>query len=139
MMTASQIQERESLLQIYSDFHKDAYGFRPRHINYYAFSLEQLKADFKHFREVCDENKREEEIAAAAALVKFKAKIQGLIDMGAGNEETALRWLIDAEEFIYDAEHYVWQQGIFSTDYGRELAVKIQPIVTERWIAERGE
>ena len=43
------IEDRNGMIQIYSDFHKDAYGFRPRHINVSALSDEQLDEDFKTF------------------------------------------------------------------------------------------
>ena len=49
------LSERDSLIQIYSDFHKDAYGFRPRGVNYHEFTLEELQADFARFERVCDE------------------------------------------------------------------------------------
>jgi hypothetical protein len=133
-----ELTERERMLQVYSDFHKDAYGFRPRHINYYDFTTEQLKADFDHFREVCDENARLEEIAEAKAVAEFKAQIQRLIDMGAGDEETALRWLADSQDG-WDAEQFLWSKGVLFTDYGRELAVKLQPMFTERWLAREGK
>ena len=44
---------RNDMIQIYSDFHKNAYGVRPR-FNYHEFSLERLQADFKNFGEICD-------------------------------------------------------------------------------------
>jgi len=53
------LSERDSMIQIYSDFFKDAYGFRPRGINYHEFTLEELKASFKSFAEICEANENE--------------------------------------------------------------------------------
>jgi hypothetical protein len=61
-MTTTTLSERDSMIQVYSDFFKDAYGFRPRGINYHGFTLEQLKADFKMFGEVCEANENEWEV-----------------------------------------------------------------------------
>ena len=33
-----ELSHRENMILIYSDFHKDAYGFRPRGINLYALT-----------------------------------------------------------------------------------------------------
>jgi hypothetical protein len=62
MMTSDSMTERESMIQIYSDFHKEAYGFRPRY-NYHEYTLEQLKADWVRFDEICEWNEKEEKMA----------------------------------------------------------------------------
>jgi hypothetical protein len=111
MMTETQIQEqneiesklahnyelthRENMILLYSDFHKDAYGFRPRTINVYALTTEELEADFDRFERVCAENRLEELAAEAEADNKFKMLIANTIQMGAGDETTALCWIVD--------------------------------------------
>jgi len=146
MMTESQIQEqnelesklahnyeltyRENMILLYSDFHKDAYGFRPRTINVYALTTEELDADFDRFERVCAENRLEELAAEAEADNKFKTLIANTIQMGAGDEVTALRWIAEGEveQYGYDYEHFLWNQGILYSTYGKEIAQKIAPI-----------
>jgi hypothetical protein len=52
--------------------------------------------------------------------------------MGAGDEETALRWLTQDQEFYHeqDVEHWVYTQGILFTDYGRELVAQLNNTVS---------
>ena len=125
-----ELTERENLILLYSDFHKDAYGFRPRGINVYAKTTEELKADYARFEAVCKENNEAEAIAQAEADSAFKTLIANTIQMGAGDEVTALRWIAEGaiEEYGYDYEHFIWSQGILFSAYGKEMAKKIAPI-----------
>jgi hypothetical protein len=122
--------DRENMILLYSDFHKDAYGFRPRTINVYAMTTEELQADFDRFSAVCKENAEFEANAEAQAVEAFKAVIKKTILIGAGNEATALRWIAEAasEEYGWDFEHYLWNQGILHTEYGKQIGKKIAPI-----------
>jgi hypothetical protein len=131
-MSTESLSKREALLQIYSDYHKDAYGFRPRY-DYYSYSLEQLEADFARFGQMISEATEAEALAERAAVAAFQAAIQNTIQIGAGDEETALRWLASAgvEECGPDWEHYLWQRGILYTEYGRELGTKLATIFGE--------
>mgnify|MGYP007025778784 FL=1 len=146
MMTQSQINEqnelnsklahnyelshRENLILLYSDFHKDAYGIRPRGLNLFAFTTEELEADFNRFEQVCADNRAEELSAEAEADMAFQALIANTIQMGANDEVTALRWIAEGaiEEYGYDYEHFLWNQGIAYSKYGQEIAKKIAPI-----------
>ena len=155
MMTESQIQEqntlesklnsnqeltaRENMILLYSDFHKDAYGFRPRGYNLYAFTTEELEADFDRFEQVCADNRLEEQAAEAEADNAFRALIENTIQMGAGNEATALRWIAEGavEDYGYDYEHFLWSQGIAYSKYGKEIAKKIAPIWGKALISQK--
>jgi hypothetical protein len=146
MMTQSQITEqnelnsklahnyelthRENLILLYSDFHKDAYGFRPRTINVYALTTEELEADFDRFEATCKINRHEEEMAEMEADNRFKDLIANTIQMGAHDEVTALRWIAEGavDQYGYDYEHFLWNQGIAYSAYGKEIAKKIAPI-----------
>jgi hypothetical protein len=131
-MSTESLSKREALLQIYSDVHKDAYGFRPRY-DYSAYSLEQLEADFARFGQMISEATEAEALAELGAVAAFKSTIRTLIEVGAEDEETALRWLASkaVEECGPDYEHYLWKMGILYTEYGRELGTKLAPIFNE--------
>jgi hypothetical protein len=125
-----ELTHRENMILLYSDFHKDAYGFRPRTINVYALTTEELEADFARFGQVCDDNRKEELVAEMEADKAFRALITNTIQMGAGDEVTALRWIAEGavEQYGYDYEHFLWSQGIAYSSYGKEIAKKIAPI-----------
>ena len=125
-----ELTHRENMILLYSDFHKDAYGFRPRTINVYALTTEELEADFDRFEQVCADNRIEELSAEAEADKAFQALISSTIQMGANDEVTALRWIAEGavEDYGYDYEHFLWNQGIAYSAYGKELAKRFAPI-----------
>ena len=126
--------------ELFSDFHKDAYGFRPRNHRFYdadttpAEKQEIWDATGRAFdRRQAEEARMEEE-----ALAEFKAQITKVIEAGAGNRINALRWMTSNETFYHsqDVEGWVYSQGILFTDYGRELVKELMDIVTfqkEEW------
>ena len=120
--------------ELFSDFHKDAYGFRPRNHRFYdadttpAEKQEIWDATGRAFdRCQAEEARREEE-----ALADFKAQITKVIEAGAGNRINALRWMTSSETFYSHqcVEMWVYDQGILFTDYGRELVNELMDIVT---------
>jgi len=120
--------------ELFSDFHKDAYGFRPRNHRFYdadttpAEKQEIWDATGRAFdRRQAEEARREEE-----ALADFKAQITKVIEAGAGNRINALRWMTSSETFYSHqcVEMWVYDQGILFTDYGRELVNELMDIVT---------
>ena len=125
-----ELTHRENMILLYSDFHKDAYGFRPRTINVYALTTEELEADFDRFEATCKINRHEEEMAEMEADIRFKDLIANTIAIGANDEVTALRWIAEGavEDYGYDYEHFLWNQGIAYSAYGKEIAKKIAPI-----------
>ena len=125
-----ELTHRENMILLYSDFHKDAYGIRPRGLNLYAFTTEELEADFDRFEQVCADNRIEEKAAEAEADNAFKALIANTIQMGAHNEATALRWIAEGavDQYGYDYEHFLWSQGMAYSAYGKELAKRFAPI-----------
>ena len=125
-----ELTHRENMILLYSDFHKDAYGFRPRTINVYALTTEELEAHFDRFEATCKINRHEEEMAEMEADIRFKDLIANTIAIGANDEVTALRWIAEGavEQYGYDYEHFLWNQGIAYSAYGKELAKRFAPI-----------
>ena len=131
-MTTSE-EKRQGLIQIYSDFHKDAYGFRPRGINYHEFSLEELEEDFASFEAICESNDKQEKAHDERMIAKFEARVQSVIDMGAGDRETALRWIADSfdeYDFGYGAEFFVaFELGLGQNDCSKGIAKEFEPVL----------
>ena len=110
--------------QLYSDFHKDAYGFRPSHDDpFYTASPERKQVIWNLVAEQYEFKQNEEELEEARSVAQFKDWVQSMIDNGANDEETALRWIVEDRDFQneMDVEHFVWEQGILFTDYGKQV------------------
>jgi hypothetical protein len=105
---------------LFSDMHKDAYGFRPRNHRFYDPSTsddEKQRIWDATYEEVVREINRAKAEQAEAAK-SFETRVDQLIKVGAGDRETALRWLFEAQdEFdrMYGAERMEWEFGL---EYG---------------------
>ena len=125
--------------QTVSDLHKDARGFRP----HAAFMEGWNSSDDENKQAIWDGLIRElerhqawEAMRERKALLDFHDELEILIESGAGDRQTALRWMTETETFhnSQSVEHWVYNQGILFTDYGRELVKELMDIVTfEEW------
>jgi len=124
--TALSSAKREGMIQIYSDFHKDAYGFRPRY-NYALLSDEQLIKDFERFAIKYKESQEAEEMDRLVAEKSWYELIEKTIQLGAKDKETALSWIIQAESFynIQCIEVFIWKYGMFYKPEGKALMEEI--------------
>jgi len=128
--------ERYQLEMYIYEGHKNAFGCKGRHYDFKSMSLEELQKEADYISKAANEAFEAEKAAEARDLAEFKALVQKTIDLGAGDEETALRWLTSDEKFFHsqDVESWVWDKGILFTDYGKELVKKLDGIVTyEPW------
>ena len=119
---------------IFSDLHKDVHGFRPSAIfmkNVKRFSDQERDDLWEALCIQLEENTKAEKAQEEADVAKFEARIQDVIELGAGNRFNALLWIIGTETFyhIQDVEHFVWEQGILFTDYGKQLVKDLAEIV----------
>ena len=117
----------------FSDLHKDVHGFRPSEIfmkNVKRFSNQERDDLWEALCAQLEENTKAEKAQEEVAIAKFEARIQDVIELGAGNRTNALLWIIGTETFyhIQDVEHFVWEQGILFTDYGKQLVKDIAEI-----------
>lgn len=86
---------------ILGDLYKKTYSCRPDTMfwNKWKNSTEDEKQDI--WDNLCDSHEVEmkmEEERTDAAIAKFNKEIQTLINAGAGDEETAIRWWVDSLE-----------------------------------------
>lgn len=130
--TEARIKEMQDMC--FSDFYKDTYGFRPRDAawEYYeGLSADEFNKDIDYMIAKMNEDAIAEARAQEEAVATFKQTLQKTIELGAGDEETALRWMTQSQTFYHGqcVEHFVWEQGILFTDYGRELVNKLYGIV----------
>ena len=83
--------ELEQLQVEYSELHKDVYGCRARF--HYEDTLEELRRSYDVLCDVAEREFAYQQEAQEEAKVKFEKQIAELIDMGAGDRETAIRWI----------------------------------------------
>ena len=118
----------------FSDLHKDVYGFRPRGVIMDNWDMMVPTRKQARWDELCaqlEANTKFELEQAAEAVERFEARVQDVISLGAGDRKTALSWITGQETFYHsqDVEHFVWEQGILFTDYGKQLVKDLCEIV----------
>ena len=121
--------------QTVSDLHKDARGFRP-HV---AFSEGWAQSDDDNKQAIWDGLLREldhvqaeEAHAAEVAIADFEATVGEFIEAGAGDRETALRWMTMEETFYMkqDVESWVYGHGFLFTSHGKAVVEELMKIIT---------
>jgi hypothetical protein len=117
---------------LFSDFHKDVYGYRPRDHRFYAECDEEKQSIWDELGLTFKENQKAERIAEFKAIENLETAIQGIINLGAEDRSVALRWMTQNETFCHsqDVEHWVWNQGVLFTDYGKVLLKELLEVVT---------
>lgn len=120
---------------IISDLYKDAYGFRPSVAWMHGWETSTDDEKQGIWDDLCvevSESIEQERRMAEQAVADFESDIADIIELGAGDRETALRWMTQGEEFFNDQciEHWVWKRDILFTDYGYALCKELQNIVT---------
>jgi hypothetical protein len=104
--------ELQQAAAIYWDMYKDAHGVRPRGINTDSWTKEQFDREIEQLEDVitADEVLRKE--AESAAITKFEARVQDLIQTGAEDRAAALRWIHEAEDAEGDTSYLCFILGL---------------------------
>jgi len=105
------------------EMHKEAYGVKGRHYDFDKMSNEDLQKELDHLAEVA---KREREIEArqeAENYKNFEKRIFDTVQMGAGDRETAIKWILEAEglDKEKDTSYICYCLGL---DYDKEFMFK---------------
>ena len=108
--------------EIFSDLHKDAFGYRPSSDHpFYSSSDDDKQSCWDYTVEQLEIRELEEKEAEAEAVKQFK------IDMFSINlmdtNEQALARMVDVNTLEHDQaiEHWVWSFGILFTPFGKEI------------------
>jgi len=81
---------------LFSDLHKDAFGFRPRGHEFYDASADRKQVIWDATCDALDAELVRECRCALDSQRKWEAKIAKFIELGAPDEATAIRWDMDA-------------------------------------------
>lgn len=93
---------------IYSDLHKDVYGFRPRGITF--ASIENFDADFKNLAEKLSVQIDEDAIRQSANLEKFKERVAETMLLCNCDKVRAVEIIADAEGELENLEFYSYER-----------------------------
>ena len=113
----NEYERKADLFNYISDAHKDAYGFRPRGYDWENMEVAELEAWADRLSDAVVEAIAEEEAAHERARIEWNAAIGAAIAAGAGDRETAIRWLLEAEEldeydFWYGSDYINFTFGV---------------------------
>jgi hypothetical protein len=100
----------EEAASYYSDFHKDTYGFRPRHTA--GWTLEDFERETEALRPVYEAVCKREAEAEAAAIFETEATIAKLISLGAADRTAAIRWMAEGADVAGDLEFLCYELGV---------------------------
>lgn len=104
--TWEELTEVEQLQSIFSDIHKDAYGFRPRWMSTdQRTDATWLKSEIDSCEQELKRVMEREAIEEKEAIQAFEERVKGVIESGAGDRETAIRWIDQAEDCNGDREY----------------------------------
>lgn len=99
---------------LFSDLHKDAYGFRPRAHEFWDATPDRKQVIWDNTLEALDQALAEEKRREAHAITRFEEQIAKMIICGANDRETALRWIRDS----YDEFDRMYGDGYIEFDHG---------------------
>ena len=124
--------ERYDLECFIYDMHKAAYGVKGRHYNFASMSMNDLRKEADRIADAVEVAEAEEAHAAEIAIADFEATVGEFIESGAGDRETALRWMTMEETFYVkqDVESWVYGHGFLFTSHGKAVVEELMNIVT---------
>lgn len=112
--------ELEQLACEYWDYYKSAYGYRPRHVDTSAWTVEDYQREFAELSQVCAQNEQQRLADEARAAHDVEIRIQTLLSSGAKNREMAIRWLDESLDAGGDREYLCFllnvRYGYFTQD-----------------------
>ena len=89
---------------IFSDLHKDVYGFRPRYVRF--ASLEAFDAEFERLVVRLNEQEDEDTIRQTANMEKFAQRVMETMELCNCDQRRAVAIIADAEGELEDYEFY---------------------------------
>jgi len=95
--------------------------------------MDDLRKEANRIGAAVDVAEAEEAHAAEVAIADFEGLVGDTIyTYGAGDRETALRWMTMEDTFHHsqDVEGWVWKQGFLFTSHGKAVVEELMEIVT---------
>ena len=106
------LSEKEQLESIFWDAYKDAFGIRPRFINFPDMSVEELQKELDSLSTVIQQQERNRLAEENEAADQVERTILNLMQAGAKDRDMAVRWLMEANEANGDKEYLCFLLGV---------------------------
>ena len=106
-----ELSELEQAQEIYSDMHKDAYGFRPR-FDYSGWTLDKFNSQFELMGRIIEADNKVEKENQEKAAHDFEMRVLSLLQTGAKDRAMAVRWIHEAEGSNGDNEYLCFLLGL---------------------------
>ena len=128
---AAEVERYDLEMYIY-DLHNAAYGVKGRHYDFASMSMDDLRKLADRVADAVEVAEAEEAHAAEVAIADFEATVGEFIEAGAGDRETALRWMTMEETFYVkqDVESWVYGHGFLFTSHGKAVVEELMKIIT---------
>jgi hypothetical protein len=112
MLNLTEIAAMDTRANVYSDLHKDCYGYRPRDVEF--DTLENFQKDFDYMAVVVlPRVMQDEDVAEQAAIVTLEASITIIMNTVQGcTRQSAIRFLDEAEETGQDWGYFEYHMGV---------------------------
>ena len=79
------------------EMHKEAFGVKGRHYDFKNMTDQELKDEFESLAKIAKEEQEREAKQEAENYKNFEKRIFDTAQMGAGDRETAIKWILEAE------------------------------------------
>lgn len=106
------LSRKEQLEAYVWDLYKEVHGIRPRHLRLVDMTEAELEAMVDVLHEVLEQVDKARREAEAQAVVRFSKRVEDTIKSGAGDRETALRWIMEADDARGDWEYLTYLNGL---------------------------
>lgn len=103
---------RDNLIEAICNLFKDIHNCKPRHIDFGSMTTAELDEYYADLGVEHDAYMASEEDREAAVIKSFEAEIDDVIALGAGDRETAIRWIAQANGEERDAGFLCYLLGL---------------------------
>ena len=117
-----ELTELEQAQATFWDMYKDAFNFRPRHIDTSTWTMADFEREFAELGQVLETNATAEKIAQGRAEEAFERRVAEMFTLGARDIEMAMRWIHEAEGSNGDDDYLCYLVGL-SYGHFRKQAV----------------
>jgi len=107
-----ELTELEQAQATFWDMYKDAFNFRPRHIDTSTWTMTDFEREFAELGQVLETNATAEKIAQGRAEEAFERRVAEMFTLGARDIEMAMRWIHEAEGTHGDNDFLAWTLGL---------------------------
>jgi hypothetical protein len=107
----------------YWDMYKDAYGVRPRGIDTSTWTEADFLAEFESLNDAIKESIEQQRRAEVVGVKKFEARVTQVIESGAADRETALRWIMDGSDCNGDWEYFCYCNSLPYRYFDKKVTV----------------